>query len=279
MFREFTVYLILLFISGMVWQGITTLSPQGLLFMFTNDPIEIGTAMIPATMAGILGGWVMPSFVHIFKHIKYQIIFALIMQAAFTGAYAAVVPNNKWAWTIMELFGQSCFTWVTTLAYVASGLFVPVEELGVSAGLLGTFRSAGGSVGNAIFSTILTSVINKNLGNNIAAAALGAGYSPTNLEALIPAVINNAVGVPMAFASVPGVTPAVMAATSTAFRESYATAFRMVFYSTIPFGILAVGVAFFVRDASHLLNNQVAVKQEKEVLDGGSKVAKGSYPI
>lgn len=247
--------------------------------MFTNDPIEIGTAMIPATMAGILGGWIMPSFVHIFKHIKYQIIFALIMQAAFTGAYAAVVPNNKWAWTIMELFGQSCFTWVTTLAYVASGLFVPVEELGVSAGLLGTFRSAGGSVGNAIFSTILTSVVNKNLGNNIAAAALGAGYSPTNLETLIPAVINNAVGVPMAFASVPGVTPAVMAATSTAFKESYATAFRMVFYSTIPFGILAVGVAFFVRDASHLLNNQVAVKQEKEVLDGGAKVAKGSYPI
>lgn len=268
MFREFTVYLILLFISGMVWQGITTLSPQGLLFMFTKDPVEIGRTMIPATMSGVLGGWIMPSFVHVFKHIKYQIIFALVIQATFTGAYAAVVPTNKWAWTIMQLFGQSCFTWVTTLAYVASGLFVPVEELGVSAGLLGTFRSAGGSVGNAIFSTILTSVVNKNLGNNVGAAAVGAGYNPANLGALIPAVIENAVGVPMAFAGVPGVTPAVMSATSTAFKESYATAFRTVFYSMVPFGLLAVGIAFFVRDASHLLNNRVAVKQEKEVLDG-----------
>lgn len=278
MFREFTVYLVVLFISGMVWQAITTLAPQGLLFMFTNDPIEIGKVMIPSTMAGILGGWVMPSFVHIFKHIKYQIIFALVMQTAFTGAYAAVVPTNRWAWTIMQLFGQSCFTWVTTLAYVASGLFVPVEELGVSAGLLGTFRSAGGSVGNAVFSTILTAVVNKNLGNNIAAAAIGAGFNPANIGALIPAVIQNAVGVPMAFTGVPGVTPAVLAATSTAFKESYATAFRMVFYSTIPFGLLAVGIAFCIRDASHLLNNQVAVKQEKEVLDGG-RATKGAYPI
>lgn len=269
MFREFTVYLILLFISGMVWQGLVTLSPQGLLFMFTNNPVEIGITMIPATMSGLLGGWLMPSFVHIIKHIKYQIIFALVLQAAFTGAYAAVVPTDKWAWTVMELFGQSCFTWVTTLSYVASGLFVPVEELGVSAGLLGTFRSAGGSVGNAVFSTILTTVINKNLGSNISAAAIGAGYNPSNLGALIPAVIQNAVGVPKAFASVPGVTPAVMSATSNAFKESYATAFRTMFYSTIPFGIFAIGVAFFVRDASHLLDNRVAVKQEKEVLDGG----------
>ncbi|KAJ4422128.1 hypothetical protein N0V82_003211 [Gnomoniopsis sp. IMI 355080] len=278
MFREFTVYLVVLFISGMVWQAITTLAPQGLLFMFTNDPIEIGKVMIPSTMAGILGGWVMPSFVHIFKHIKYQIIFALVMQTTFTGAYAAVVPTNRWAWTIMQLFGQSCFTWVTTLSYVASGLFVPVEELGVSAGLLGTFRSAGGSVGNAVFSTILTAVVNKNLGNNIAAAAIGAGFNPTNIGALIPAVIQNAVGVPMAFTGVPGVTPAVMSATSMAFKESYATAFRMVFYSTIPFGLLAVGIAFCIKDASHLLNNQVAVKQEREVLDGG-RATKGAYPI
>lgn len=188
MFREFSVYIILLFLSGMVWQGVVTLTPQGMLFMFTNDPLDIGTTMIPATMSGILGGWILPSFAHIFKHIKIQIIIALLFQAVFTAAYAAVVPESKWAWSVMELFGQSCFTWVTTLSYVATSLFVPLEELGVSAGLLGTFRSAGGSVGNAIFSTIMTAVVNRNLVPNIAAAAIGAGYNPENLPGLIPAV-------------------------------------------------------------------------------------------
>lgn len=161
-----------------------------------------------------------------------------------------------------------CNRWVTTLAYVSSGLFVPVEELGVSAGLLGTFRSAGGSVGNAIFSTILTSVANKNLGNNLAGAAIGAGFDPTNLGALIPAVIENAVGVPFAFDAVPGVTPAVIAATGAAFKETYSNAFRMVCFATIPFCLVATGVAFWVKDPSYLLTNHVAVKQEKEVLSG-----------
>lgn len=272
MFGEFTVHLIVLFISGMVWQGVVTLAPQGTLYMFTNDPITIGIIMIPSTMSGVLGGWIMPSLSHKIKHIKYQMIFALCMQAVFTGSYAAVVPNNRMAWSAMQLFGQCCFTWVTTLAYVSSGLFVPNEELGVSAGLIGSFRSAGGSVGNAIFSTIMTSVADKNLATNLAAAAIGAGYSADNLGALIPAVIQNAVGVPMAFAGVPGVTDAVRAATASAFKDTYATAFRTVFYSMIPFAVAAIVAAFWVRDCSHLLNNHVAVKQEKEVLGGGARV-------
>jgi Fungal trichothecene efflux pump (TRI12) len=268
MFREFTVHLVILFIAGMIWQGITTLGPQGTLFMFTNDPIQIGITLIPANFSGVLGGWILPSLVHKIKHVRYQILFALVMQTVFTASYAAVVPNNKPAWMAMQLFGQACFTWVTSLAYIASGLFVPQEELGLSAGLLGTFRSAGGSVGNAVFSTILTAVVNRNLGDNIAEAAIGAGFSPSGLGKLIPAVIENAVGVPGVLAAVPGVTPEIIEATSAAFKESYAHAFRMVFYSMIPFGIIAFMAAWFVRDPSHLLNNHVAVHQEKEVLSG-----------
>ena len=167
-----------------------------------------------------------------------------------------------------QLFGQSCFTWVTTLAYVASGLFVPQEELGVSAGLIGTFRSAGGSVGNAVFSTILNSVINKQLGPRISEAAIANGFSPSELGVLIPAVIENAVGIPGAFAKVPGATSVVIAATSQAFKDTYAYAFRRVFLSTIPFGIIGLVAAWFVKDPSHLLNNHVAVHQERDVLSG-----------
>lgn len=266
MWREFSVYLIILFISGMIWQGIITLGNQGTLFMFTNDIVEIGYISIPANVSGIIGGWIMPTLVHKIKHIRYQFVVALLMQAAFTASYAAVIPHNKTAWMILPMFGQSCFTWVTVLSYVSSGLFVPQEELGVSAGLMGTFRSAGGSLGNAMFSTIMTSIVNRELANNIAGAAIGAGYSPANLPALIPAVIKNAVGVPFALADVPGLTDPVLSATAAAFKNTYAKAFRTVFYSSIPLGVTAMVAAFFIRDPSHLLNNHVAVHQEKYVL-------------
>lgn len=268
MFSEFTVHLIILFIAGMIWQAVTSLGPQATLYMFTNDPIQIGITQIPQNMSGVFGGWVLPSLVHKIKHVRIQIIVALVIQTVFTACYAAVLPHNRAAWMAFQFFGQSCFAWVTTLAYVSSGLFVPQEELGVSAGLIGTFRSAGGSVGNAIFATILNSIINKKLGPNIAEVAIKNGFSPSGLKALIPAVIENAVGVPSAFAKVPGITPEIIAATSQAFKDTYAYAFRRVFLSTIPFGIIGLAAAYFVKDPSHLLNNHVAIHQEKEVLSG-----------
>ena len=266
MFRKYTVHLVILFISGMIWQAIVTLGPQATLWMYTNDPVEIGKTLIPSNFSGVLGGWILPSLVHKIKHIRYQILFALLMQTAFTAAYAAVVPHKKAAWMAMQLFGQSCFTWVTTLAYVSSSLYVPLEELGVSAGLIGTFRSAGGSVGNAIFSTIMTSIVNDHLTTNIVTAAVGAGYPANNVGELIPAVIQNAAGAPNSFAGVPDVTNQVISATATAVKNTYAHAFRLVFYSTIPFGVIAFAVAWFVSDPSELLNNHVAVHQEREVL-------------
>ena len=138
----------------------------------------------------------------------------------------------------------------------------------MSAGLIGTFRSAGGSVGNAVFSTILNSIINKQLGPHIAEAATVNGFPASELSALIPAVIENAVGVPDAFANIPGATSTVILATSQAFKDAYAYAFRRVFLSTIPFGIIGLVAAWFVRDPSHLLNNHIAVHQERDVLSG-----------
>ncbi|EED16309.1 siderophore iron transporter, putative [Talaromyces stipitatus ATCC 10500] len=266
MFREYTVHLVVLFIAGMIWQTVTTWAPQATLFIFTHDPVQIGLVQMPNNWAGFVGGWVFPSLVHKIKNIRYQIIFALVLQTVFTALYAVAIPKHKWMWAVFQLFGQCCFTWVTTLAYVSSSLCVPQEELGVSAGLIGTFRSAGGSVGNTIFSTIITSVLNKRLAPNIIKAALAAGFPADQLEKLVPAAIGAGMGAPNTFSNIPAATAAVIAATQAAFKDAYAHAFKVVFLATIPFGVVAIVAALFLKDASHLLNNKVAVRQEKEVL-------------
>ncbi|GME36890.1 Sugar transporter conserved site [Neofusicoccum parvum] len=269
MMRKFTIHLLIVFVSGFIWYAMAALLPQASLYMYTNDPTQIGLIAIPNGFGGVVGGWIIPSLLHRIKHVREQIIVALVIQTVFTACYAAVIPHNKAAWIVLQFFGQGCFTWLTTIAYVTAGLFVPQEELGVASGLIGTFRSAGGSIGNAIFSTILHSVTNKELGGNIAAAALAAGADPANLPALIPAVIQNAVGVPGALAAVPGgVSDAVGAATADAFRDTYAKGFRMVFYASIPFGVITTICALFVEDPSPHLTNHIAVVQERDVLAG-----------
>lgn len=267
MFRKFTVHLVIIFVAGMIWQAATTLAPQATLFIYTNEPLKIGVYQIPSNISGLVAGTI-TFFIHKIRHIRYQILLALTIETVFTACYAAVLPQNRAAWIALQLFGQLGFIWIISLAYISSSLTVPHEDLGISAGLIGTFRSTGSSIGNAIFTVILNSIINRQLGSKIAEAALASGYPPTGLDALVPAVIQNAVGTPGAFMGLEGVTPEIAAAASQALRDTYAHAFRVVFLCTIPFGVMALAAAWFVEDPSHLLNNHVAVRQEKEVLSG-----------
>lgn len=265
--RQFTILLLVVFVSGMIFYSMAGLLPQGTLWMYTSDAMGIGLTQLPNGFAQLVGGCIMPAVSHKIKHLKTQLIVALCVQTLFTALYAAVIPDNRPAWMAFQFFGMGCFGYITLLCYFIAGLHVPLRELGIATGLIGTLRSGGGSVGNAIFNTILTTTIDERLATSIANAAIGAGYPPEGLETLIPGVINNALGIP-GVAALPGVTPEVIAATSQALKDSYAHAFRLVFYATIPFGVVAIIASFWVEDASQYLTNHTAVYLERGALIG-----------
>lgn len=274
--REFTVLLVLVFVSGMIFYSMAGLLPQGSLYMFTNNPTEIGLLALPNGFSQLIGGWVIPSLAHRIKHLKWQLVVLLCLQTLFVALYAAVIPSNKGAWSAFQFFGQGCFAAITLICYIVAGLHIPQRQLGIATGLIGTFRSAGGSVGITVFNTILRSAVDSRLGPQISSAALALGFPAENLAELIPATIQNAVGVPDAFAAVPSVNPAIELAVAQAFKDVYAYAFRRVFLITIPFGVFAIIAALFIRDPSMYLTNHVAVHMEKEGLTGTARRAEAS---
>lgn len=275
MVRKFKIHLLIVFVSGFIWYAMAALLPQATLYMYTNDPIEIGLIAIPNCVGTAVGGWIIPSLIDYIRHVRGQIVLAVLIQTVFTACYAA---HSRAAWIVLQFFGQGCFTWLTTLAYLAGSLFVPHGDLGTASGLIGTFRSAGGSIGNAIFSTVLHSVINSDLQDNIANAAIAAGFNAEGIPQLIPAVINEAVGVPGSLATL-GVSDPVRRAVLATFRDTYAKAFRMVFYTSIPFGVVALVAAWFVEDPSPLLTNHVATELEHDVLSGRRASKRTTVPV
>ncbi|KAK5231894.1 hypothetical protein LTR47_007027 [Exophiala xenobiotica] len=235
--REFTVLLGIVFVAGMIFYSMSALLPQGSLYTFTSNPWEIGYIALPNG----------------------------VMQTIFTGCLAAVVEQHKIAWAALQAFSVGPFALVVLACYVTAGLNIPLKYLGLATGLIGTFRSMGGSVGNAIFNAILQGVISKDLGPAIANAALTQGFDAQYLDLLIPATIQTAVGIPHAFDAIPGgIQPAVEAAALRAFRQVYGKAFRMVFFATIPFGVMAIVLACVMRDSSIYLTNHTALHMERE---------------
>lgn len=161
-------------------------------------------------------------------------------------------------------FGQGCFGLITVVTNLNISLHVRPSELGIAAGLLGTFRSCGGSVGNVVFNTVLRTSVDKHSGPNIAAAAISHGFDG-DVAQLIPTAIKTATGVPGAFAVVRGITPAIEEASLLALRQTYTQGFRTVFYSTIPFGVVALIAAFFVADGSRYMTNHVQTRLAKDI--------------
>ncbi|EXJ61054.1 hypothetical protein A1O7_05207 [Cladophialophora yegresii CBS 114405] len=262
--REFTVLLVVVFVAGMVFYSFAGLLPQGSLYMYTSDPIQIGVIALPNGIAQVLCGGIATLFMGKLGHLKLQVIVCLIFQTVFTAAFAGFIPMNRAAWSAFQFFSMGPFALITLLCYVIAGLNVPLRHLGIASGLIGTFRSGGGSVGNAIFNTILNGVVKGQIPKKLAEVAATYNLSADQLAALIPATAENAVGIPGVFASVPGITPAIEQAAAQAYKEAYAHAFRMVFYSSIPFGIIAIACACCIKDSSQYLTNHTAVHMVRE---------------
>ncbi|KAF5626828.1 drug facilitator PEP5 [Fusarium tjaetaba] len=275
--RGFLLVIVVLFISGMNYNSLSALLPQGSLYMFTTDGIEIGVLALPNTLMQGVCGFLVPLFSHKIGHIKWQFVAGTAFQAIFIGASAATVnPNHKLAWAFVPAFGVPMFVLCTILGYSIASLHVPHSHLGLAMGLLGTFRSAGGAVGNAIFNTIFQDKFKTYSGEEIARAALQSGLNATDLGLIIPGTIQHNLGVPGALDAVPGMTPEIQEVLRHAVRLAYGRAFQFVFYITIAFSTVAVICALFVEDPTAFMTNHV---QSAMVGRGHTGVVDGAAPV
>src|SRR5271156_419757 len=119
-----------------------------------------------------------------------------------------------------QFFANIPFAWLTLLSYVTAGLHVPQKDLGLASGLIGTFRSLGGSIGTAVLNVVLTSKANIEVPKRILEATEPLGFDPSYVPALTGALLS---GNSAALASIPGATGEVIAAAGRALNFAYGT--------------------------------------------------------
>ena len=194
------------------------------------------------------------------------------MQTLFFGLAATITPTNLSWLQACQFLAMLPFGWITLNCYTAASLNVPQRDLGVAIGLIGTFRSVGGSVGSVIFSSIFGQVAAKQVAKRIANTAIEGGVSPKTIPELIEAVSLTLVGVPDQLETLSGVSTKTFNACVTAARYGYAFGFRMTWLASIPFGVIAIFCAMAVKDPSKYFTNHVEIHLNKKV---GGKYEEG----
>lgn len=228
-FREYTIllayiifrnYLIcrIVFVAGFTYYSTAGLLPQQMLFMFTTDPIRIGVLNIVQGVGNIFGGVILSAFIYKMKHVPIQFTVGTFIQTLFLGLYALITPNTLGMALAFQFFANVPFAWLTLLSYVTAGLHVPQKDLGLASGLIGTFRSLGGSIGTAVLNVVLSSKANVEVPKRILEATVPLGFDPANLGALIGGLLS---GNPAALAAVQGATTEAIAAAGTALNFAY----------------------------------------------------------
>ncbi|KAF2103653.1 MFS general substrate transporter [Rhizodiscina lignyota] len=264
-FREFSALPVLVFVAGMVFFAASALNAQTILYLHTSDPIKIGIYSIPSGAGQLVGGVIIPALVHYIKHVHYQLTFAVFMQTLFFGLAALITPTNlNWLMAV-QFLAMLPFGWITLNCYTTASLNVPQRDLGVAIGLIGTFRSLGGSIGSVIFSSIFDQTAAKQVANRISDTAIAAGVSSKTIPGLVASAKLALLGIPGQAAQFPDVPASVFNSCVTAARYGYAYAFRITWLASIAFGVIALVCAACVRDPSKYFTNHVEIHLNKKI--------------
>ena len=121
--------------------------------------------------------------------------------------------------------------------------FLILLLIGTAAGIAGSGRSAISTVAATVYTVVLSHRLTETLGTIVPAKLIAAGLPPNSVADYMIAIAEG--GTPSAFAAVKGLTPTIEAAGALAYRVAYLAAYRTVFYTSIAFGVIAIGVTFF----------------------------------
>jgi hypothetical protein len=191
-------------------------------------------------LAALYGMLIMPWV----NHERWQVTVLATLQTAFTGALASVGSHTQGMTIFFLLVAGTCVTATNIMVFgTVSLLLDDQEDIGVSIGLVSTFRLIGGAVAGAIYTSIYSNRYKSEIPAILRDQASKAGYSGS-FEALLAASKANTA---KAYNAVVGMTPQVLVASQLAVKEAYIQAFKLVFLVAIAFGAVAIASALMTR--------------------------------
>jgi hypothetical protein len=117
------------------------------------------------------------------------------------------------------------------------------RDIGSAAGLAGSGRSFISTIAATVYTVVLSHRETTTLSTIVPARLMAAGLPSNSVADYMTAIAEG--GTPSALAAVKGLTPRIEAAGALAYRVAYLAAYRTVFYTSIAFGIVAIGITFF----------------------------------
>ncbi|KAF2815732.1 MFS general substrate transporter [Mytilinidion resinicola] len=262
--REFTVPFIIAFIVTMFYYGINVIYPTMINIFYitpTTSRSETLLLTLPGNLGLVFGALLLIAFGNLVGHWKWSLIASWSGMTLFGGLMALVTPYNKGTMIAFTFVMQTFFGWAQYESVAFTQLGVGQHDLGMSGGLAGVARYAGGSLAQAIYVSVLANTQSARAAVTVPAAAMRAGLDATAAQELLAALPLGA----EAIMKVPGVNADIIAAASAAFKWSYAHGLKITALSSLAFGGLGLVMCLLVENIDAKMNNKTEIYLENDV--------------
>ena len=216
---------------------------------------------LPPNIGLVLGACLLIAFGNLVSHWYWTLIISWTGMTLFGALMGLCTPFNQSMMIAFVSINATFFGWAQYESVAFTQLGVPQQDLGFSGGLAGMARYAGGSLAQAIYTTILTNTQTKRAAATLPQAAIAAGMTAENAQKLLAAFPLGST----AIAAVPGTTAEALAAAALAFQWSYAHALKIVALSSLAFGITGLICCVLCEDITPKMTNKIEVFLENDV--------------
>ncbi|KAL3430347.1 fungal trichothecene efflux pump [Aspergillus tetrazonus] len=267
--RDFTSIIAVTFVGGMLYYSMNVLWPRqsSLLYVPAGDSTLEGVYANMVSFGTILAGTMIITIVPKAGHERWQMIGFLVVQTAMIGSLGSVGVDDKAQAIATIIIVAATVTPPQFLAFGMISLALDSQaDIGISQGLLCTFRLIGGAVATAIYTAIQSNHYSSIVGNMVRSAAEQSDYNGS-MAALLTAAESNTEA---AYQAVPGITDQVIHAVQRAVKRASAESYQMVYEVAVAFGGLAILVALTTRDIDKkkkTAETAVQLENESAVLD------------
>ncbi|KAF4989817.1 hypothetical protein FDECE_14586 [Fusarium decemcellulare] len=255
------------FIAGLVvtkfYYSLNVVYPTMISVFFTDETTDFKYAIVltlPQNLGLVFGAVLLTLFGTRIGHWRWTLTGSVTVMVVF-GALLALGTPDRFGMVIAFIFlAEVGFGWAQYLSIAFIQFGTDQVELGISGGLAGVSRFAGGAIAISVYTTILTNVQSSQMLKLVPPAATGAGLPESSLEQLLAALPLGSA----ALEQVPGITADIMAAAGKAFQQSYVVGLRTTCLSSLSFGIIGILACICCQDIGHKMNDKIEIFLEND---------------
>ncbi|EXJ65476.1 hypothetical protein A1O7_01817 [Cladophialophora yegresii CBS 114405] len=192
------------------------------------------------------------------KHYHWQLTLSTGVMVLFGALHALATPDNLGLMLAFMFLCMVGYGWAIYLCIAFTQMGVVQEQLGISGGLSGSIRFAGGTLAQAVYQSVNQNEIAKKTPLLLTRAAERVGVP----AARIPLVLELATQKDKLLVAF---SPAVVTAVEQAQQEAVVAGIKMIAYTSLAFGVVGIAACMYCSDVDAKMNDKIEIFLENDI--------------